>query len=77
MFKLKSQETGISKNVKIKHHGRVYFVNKAKLNYTLNKMGLYAKFNYTKEDLREFLFRQRFLYTEFHEHISDGFREVC
>lgn len=76
MYKLKLQETSIKKCVKVKHHGRVYFVNKAKLNYTLNKMGMFAKFNYTDEDLREYLFRQRLLYTEFLEHISDSFKAV-
>lgn len=76
MFKMKLRESNISKNVKVRHHNRIYFVNKAKLNYTLNKMGMFAKFNYVNEDLREYLFRQRLLYTEFLEHISDSFKDI-
>lgn len=73
MLKMKLRETPI-KTTKLKHHKRIYFVNKAKLNYTLNKMGMFGKFNFSNEDLKEFLFKHRLLYTEFLEHISDGFK---
>ena len=60
--------------VKVKYHGKFYFVNKAKLNYTLNKIGMQAKFDFTNEDMKDFLSKNRLLYTEFLEFISDCVR---
>ncbi len=72
MLKTKLQQSYLAKTVEVKHHGRLYFVNKAKLNFILNKIGMYAKFNFLNDDLRDFLFQNRLLYTEFLQYISDG-----
>lgn len=71
MQKLKLNRVFSKKAIKLRHHSRVYFVSKAKLNYALNKMGMYGKFNFHNISLKEFLFENRLLYTEFLEHISD------
>lgn len=61
--------------VKVSYHGKFYFVNKARLNYTLNKMGMQAKFDFTNEDMKNFLSKNKLLYTEFLEFISDCVRD--
>ena len=61
--------------VKVSYHGKFYSVNKARLNYTLNKMGMQAKFDFTNEDMKNFLSKNKLLYTEFLEFISDCVRD--
>ena len=75
MLRTKSKQSYVKNTLKVKHHGRLYFVSKAKLNYILNRIGMRAKFDFINEDLREFLFKSKLLYTEFLLHISDGVKE--
>lgn len=72
MLRTKTKKSYIKRAVKIKHHGRIYFVNKTRLKYILERIGINKKINFLNDDLREFLFKNKFLYTEFLQFISDG-----
>ncbi len=74
MIKTKSQRSYLKKALKIKHHGRLYFVNRAKLNFVLSKIGICKKFDFLNEDLKDFLSKNKLLYTEFLYHVSDSVR---
>ncbi len=74
MLKTKTRLSYLKKALKIKHHGKLYFVNKKKLNFVLGKIGIKDKFNFNKNNLKDFLFENRLLYTEFLQYVSDGIK---
>ena len=71
MFVEMLQESFVKKTVVVKYHGKFYYINKARLNSTLNKMGMRARFDFVNENMKDFLLKNKLLYTEFLEFISD------
>ncbi len=72
MLRTKSKQSYLKKAVKVRHHGRLYFVNKAKLSFVLSKIGVCKKFDFLNENLKDFLSKNKLLYTEFLHHVSDS-----
>ena len=71
MFVKMLQESFVKKTVVVKYHGKFYYINKARLNSTLNKMGMRARFDFVNENIKDYLLKNKLLYTEFLEFISD------
>ena len=71
MLRTKLKKIYFKKVVKIRHHGKLYFVNKDKLNYIFNRIGVCKKFDFVNVNLRDYLIKNKFLYTEFLNYVSD------
>ena len=70
------RESLVKKPVVVKYHGKLYYINRGKLNNTLNRMGMCAKFDFVDENMRDFLVQNKLLYTEFLESIRE-YGEIC
>ncbi len=57
--------------IKLQFHKKIYSINIKKLNSVLEKIGAHKFFDEKSQDIKDFLFGQKLLYTEFLEFISD------
>ena len=55
MFVKMLRESFVKKTVVVKYHGKFYYINKARLNSTLNKMGMRARFDFVNENIKDYL----------------------
>ena len=55
MFVKMLRESFVKKTVVVKYHGKFYYINKARLNSTLNKMGMRARFDFVNENIKDIL----------------------
>ena len=59
MFVKMLRESFVKKTVVVKYHGKFYYINKARLNSTLNKMGMRARFDFVNENIKDYLLKNK------------------